>query len=646
MTGVSLSPSAAQTQSQRMILSQRLRQSLEMLAMNLPELRAELNREMEMNPVIDGIDHALERATISEKEREAAVGGEAASADYPDDDSAPDPVYTADADSVERRQRFFDSQTAEETLEEHLSSQIKTSDIAPADYPLAEMLIGELNDDGLFAGSMPDLIMVTGESEAKIREVLSRIMQLDPPGCGATSVSECLLAQIDKLDSSPFKDDVRMVLERGLLRSIGEGRIADVERALGVSHERYADILSALRTLDPRPARAYSRSGKGVAYVNPEVHAVKTASGYAARVDARSVPEIRISKSYLKMLDDPSLGSDVKAYLRSRIEAVEALREALDKREETITAIAQAIFDAQGEFFKKGLKGLKPLTMQEIAEKVGVHVATVSRTVNDKYVLTPRGVVELRRFFVSGLATESGEVIARDAVVDALKEIVATENSSKPYSDEKISALLKDKAFAIARRTVAKYRIQLGIPSASDRRILITLASGSPRRSKILSDMGCAFEIVKSDAPEVSFDDDPERTVRENALAKGAAVARRGRRRVLSADTIVWFNGKIYGKPADLAEAKAFLRALSGNVHTVYTAVAFDGDVEVVKSNVKFRKLTEEMIDEYVAKVNPVDRAGAYDIDESGKLIVESWTGSYENIMGLPIEPLRKWAIV
>ena len=156
MPGVSLSPSAAQTQSQRMILSQRLRQSLEMLAMNLPELRAELNREMEMNPVIDGIDHALERATISEKEREAAVGGEAASADYPDDDSAPDPVYTADADSVERRQRFFDSQTAEETLEEHLSSQIKTSDIAPADYPLAEMLIGELNDDGLFAGSMPD----------------------------------------------------------------------------------------------------------------------------------------------------------------------------------------------------------------------------------------------------------------------------------------------------------------------------------------------------------------------------------------------------------------------------------------------------------------------------------------------------------
>ena len=646
MPQANLSSNAIQAQSQRMILSVRLRQSLELLEMNLPELRAELNREMEMNPVIDGIDHALERATISEKEREAAAGSETDACDYPQDDSAPDPVYTADADSVERRQRFFDSQTAEETLEDHLSSQIKTSDIDPADYQLAEILIGELNGDGLFAGSMPDLIMVTGESEAKIRAVLSKIMQFDPPGCGAMDVSECLLAQIDKLEASPFKDDVRTILERGLLRSIGEGRIADVERALGVSHERYADILHALRTLDPRPARAYSRSGKGVAYVNPEVHAVKTACGYVARVDSRSVPEIRISRNYLKMLEDPSLAADVKAYLRSRIEAVEALREALEKREETITSIAQAIFDAQGEFFEKGLRGLKPLTMQEIADKVGVHVATVSRTVNDKYVSTPRGVVELRRFFVAGITTGSGEVVARDAVIDALKEIVDSENSSKPYSDEKISALLKEKGFSVARRTVAKYRIRLGIPSASDRKNLIILASGSPRRSKILSDLGCSFEIVKSDAPEVSFDDDPERTVSENALAKGAAVARIGRKRVLSADTIVWFNGKIYGKPVDLNEAKVFLRELSGNVHTVYTAVAFDGEVEVVKSDVKFRNLTDEAIDAYVAKVKPVDRAGAYDIDESGGLIVESWTGSYENIMGLPVEPLRTWGII
>jgi len=177
----------------------------------------------------------------------------------------------------------------------------------------------------------------------------------------------------------------------------------------------------------------------------------------------------------------------------------------------------------------------------------------------------------------------------------------------------------------------------------------IILASGSPRRAKILRDHGVAFEIVKTDAPEASYGDDPARTVRENALAKGAAVApsaRAGFDGVLSADTIVWFGGRIYGKPRDLGEARAFLRELSGRTHTVFTGVAYEGEVRVVESGVKFRELSDAMIEDYVARVKPTDRAGAYDIDESGDLIVEGWTGSYENIMGLPVEPLREWGIV
>ena len=179
---------------------------------------------------------------------------------------------------------------------------------------------------------------------------------------------------------------------------------------------------------------------------------------------------------------------------------------------------------------------------------------------------------------------------------------------------------------------------------------MLILASGSPRRSKILRDCGVEFTVVKSDAPEVSYPHDPERTVKENALAKGAAVGRvrtpAAPQGILSADTIVWFDGKIYGKPKDSDEAKEYLRELSGNVHTVFTGVAYNGEVKVVRSDVKFRKLSDAMIDEYVARVKPTDRAGAYDIDESGDLIVESYTGSYENIMGLPVEPLKEWNIV
>lgn len=464
-----LSGSQQGSQSQSMVLMPRLLRGLDMLAMSLPELRAELNRELETNPIIDDVERTLEKDTVSQKERESVQEEKSREDDYPEDDSAPDSFYEADAEAMDRRQSFLESRTSEETLEEHLLSQIKTSELEENDFQLAEILIGELNDDGYFSGSIPDLMMVTGESREKICEVLSIIKTFDPPGCGSITLEECLLAQIDKLDSSPYKDEVRELLEKKLLKDVAEGRIANVEKSLGMSHERYADVLSALRTLDPRPARAYSRSGKGVNYVNPEVHAVKTVDGWEARVDARSLPEIRISPRYLKMLDDSSIDAETREYIRVKIASVKELIEAIKKREETVTNIAQAIFDAQKEFFEKGLKGLKPLTMQEIAKTVGVHAATVSRTVNDKYVSTPRGTVELRRFFVSGCATSDGGVVSKDAVFNELKAIVDSEDHSKPFSDDKISSLLKAKGYSVARRTVAKYRTVLGIPGASER---------------------------------------------------------------------------------------------------------------------------------------------------------------------------------
>ena len=196
----------------------------------------------------------------------------------------------------------------------------------------------------------------------------------------------------------------------------------------------------------------------------------------------------------------------------------------------------------------------------------------------------------------------------------------------------------------------------------------LTLASQSPRRAKILADLGVAFDVVKTDAPEVSLPHDPEGTVLANARAKLLAC---GRTPALAADTIVWFAGKIYGKPRDLAEAKAFLRELSGNTHIVFTGVAYLAKCSpsslqaqsssqmpsglkslapiltaCARSEVHFRALSDATIDEYIARVRPLDRAGAYDIDESGDLIVDSYTGEYENIMGLPVEPLRRFGII
>ena len=453
----------SQRQSQTMTLAPQLRQGLRLLAMSLPELRSELIAEMAKNPVIDDVEPTLERTTLSDKESEDAA--DARMSDYPEDDNTRDAAYLdgfnrgdsgADTEAIERRQKFFDNQVSEETLEQHLVAQLAASDVDERDYALAEMLIGELNEDGMFVGSLPDIVMVSGETEKKLRALLAKIRELDPPGCGATTLAECLGAQLDKIGDPQLRLRVAKLLTR--LPDVAAGKIDDPE------------ALKALRTLEPRPGRAYRHDARGTEYVNPEVHAVRCADGWGARVDARSIPEIRISSKYLAMLEDPKSTPETKAYIRERIAAVKSIVEAVEKRRDTIENIAQEIFDRQPGFFEKGLKGLKPMTMQEVAAAVGVHETTVSRTVNGKYASTPKGVVELRRFFTQGIVTESGETVVKDRVIDRLKALVDAEDKQHPLSDEKLSALLKGEGFPVARRTVAKYRALAGIPGTSERR--------------------------------------------------------------------------------------------------------------------------------------------------------------------------------
>lgn len=456
-----------QGQKQTQQLAPAVRQSIRMLAMNLPDLRQEIVREIARNPLIEDVDHALERPLDDAVSQNDMRENEAVSA-MPEDEAVPS--VNPSEDDLERRQRFFDNQVDRETLQEHLEKQIQMSDLPRRDHALAETLVGNLNDDGYFDGSLADVVMVSGESEAHVLEVLAAISRFDPPGCGARTLKECLLAQMDKLDDSPWEDEVRALIENHL-EDIASGRVAKILDALHITRAEYAETLRELRTLDPKPGRAYPSSGESNRIVKPEVHAVRDGGRWVADVDDRSLPEIRISPKYLKMIEDPSVEKETREYLAERLASAHQLNDAIEHREETIRAIAQEIFDRQPDFFELGLKGLKPLTMAEVAEKVGVHPATVSRTVNDKYVSTPKGVVELRRFFTQGIETADGEVVAKDAVHDALKALVSAEDKRHPLSDEAIAAKLKAQGFPVARRTVAKYRGILDIPGTSERRI-------------------------------------------------------------------------------------------------------------------------------------------------------------------------------
>ena len=461
---MTIAPRVAGELRQTQTLAPRMMQSLRLLAKSLPELRAEIAEEMSRNPAIEDVDHPLE-TSLSEAERRSDESSP--EPDYPEDDF--EPGRNVDEDAAERRQSFFDNQVKTETLQEHLLSQLPLSDIPRDDWPLVATLVGDLDASGYYKGSLADAEMAFGRTGDQVVALLAKIMEFDPPGCGARTVRECLLAQMDALDDSPYEDEVRAIIDRHL-EDLQAGRIGVIEKELGLTHAQLAAALKELRTLDGRPGRQYMSERERVEYVNPEVHAVKREGRWMAETDERSLPEIRLSSAFRRILEDPDQSAETKAYVRERIAAAEAFREAVAHRQQTVQSIAQTIFDRQQDFFEHGFGALKPLTELEVAEIVGVHGTTVSRTVRDKYAETPFGVVELRRFFVTGVKTSGGEVLSQDAVMEKLRETVAAESPSAPLSDEKIAAALKEAGFPVARRTVAKYRDRLGIPGASARK--------------------------------------------------------------------------------------------------------------------------------------------------------------------------------
>lgn len=505
-----LSTTIGQTQSMKLqqTLAPQMRQGLKMLQMTSLELRAELQHEMETNPAIDDVASRAERqmsvelpdshsyAEVTEKPLDFGSSGEmgavmgAGSADdgYRDYFLGNLQSASGDEEGQSRRDHLFDSMVKRETLQQHLIGQIALSDIPAEDRELAAALVGNIDDDGYFRGSVPDIMMgFKGADERRIERTLAAIREFDPPGCGARDLRECWLAQMEKLDDSPWEDEIRALLEKHF-DDLAARRVPAICKALRIEEADYPRLLKELALLDPMPGRTFAaREGGGkfaagrggfvqrVApgeYVRPEVFVARGEDGtLQVRVDGRDIPEIRISQRYLKMLEDPAVSAEAKSYIRERVRAAETLRDNVRRRQQTIRDIAQAIVDAQPEVFARGgLHALKPLTMQQIGEQVGVAGTTVSRTVRDKYMATPFGVVEMRRFFTSGGAkTDDGGAVSDAAVKARIKEIIASEDAARPLSDDAITQRLNADGVEISRRTVAKYRAAMKIPGKAER---------------------------------------------------------------------------------------------------------------------------------------------------------------------------------
>ena len=484
-------------QVQTQVLAPQMRQALRMLELSALDLRAELQQQMWENPVIEDVKSSMERNIsselpeehvsdeISSKELDFTPTGEAAERTLSADDAERDYYlqnlenFTVtsdngayDPDVQSRRQAMFDKQIKTETLQEHLQNQIRLSDIPDDDLTLAEILIEYIDDDGYFRGSIPDIIMVSGVKQEKIIKTLARISKLDPIGCGGRDLRECLLFQMDKLEDSPWEDEVRTLIDCHL-NDIASHREALICSKLGISPSDYQKALSELRRLDPKPGNGFAKRVDDSIYVRPEIFLSKTDSGeWKVKVTDRDIPEIHISKKYISMLEDPNCSVEAKRFIREKIRAAEQLIESIEERQDTIRKIAQAIVDRQTDVFEnKSLASLKPLTMEQIAQKTDVHNATVSRTVRGKYMSTPLGVIELRKFFTAGLTTNSGESVSNMAVKDRIRQLIEAEDKRNPLSDDIISRQLDSFGIKCARRTVAKYREAIGIPGATSRRI-------------------------------------------------------------------------------------------------------------------------------------------------------------------------------
>jgi len=473
--------SLSQQQRQVMTLAPQLRQSLEMLQMPVMELRAALLKEMSVNPTIDDLTDPAETpiSTIVPEVPQQHVTDEGldfnpdVDAILQQDDDWRDYFMQgmenapSNEDAEEKRQYMFDSIRQQVSLQDHLLEQLTLTDLSPADYELAVLLIGNITDDGYFTGSLPDIIMISGRSESEVLGILKVIQSFDPPGIGARTLRECLLHQLGLIEDSPWEDEARLVIDK-YLDKLGAHDEKYLCKVLSLTRDELVHVTTLIRSLNPRPGRMFVH--EKTEYVEPEVFVSWEKGRYVAKVDNALLPHIRISKHYRALLEDKATPAETKSYIRERIRAGAFLIRSLYQRQETIRKIAQEIVDAQTAFLTKGIEALRPMTMAEVAKKVGVHETTVSRTVANKYMRTPRGLFELKYFFTPGLKSKDGVSVSNKSVQDQIKRLVEEEDPSEPLSDLAIGERLAGQGVTVARRTIAKYRGILRIPPSHERR--------------------------------------------------------------------------------------------------------------------------------------------------------------------------------
>lgn len=509
---------------QKMVLTPQLRQRIEMLQMNSLELTELIELEMVANPVLeevlpgeevqeigdnildqnsDGEDHGLEdgkdissetRSDIEAKEPSGEdLNGNSestlAEADVDGDDDAAsdisdafdeidygrefqdylDPGYkTQEIEYKDDAPSFEQFLTHSTSLSEHLEWQLHLLDVTDRIETLAIEIIGNLNDDGRLVASVEEIAESYQCAEDLVEEARQIVMQLDPVGCGAVDVQECLLAQLGAIGEY---DSLACELVRDHLEDLQPHRLQHLAKATGFGLHVLDDEIGRIRQLDPYPGRRYS--SEGALFVSPEVYIEKLDDDYVIFFADDGSPRLRISPTYHSMLDQSETTKETKDFIKEKVRSAVDLLRNIEHRRQTIYRVVECIVHRQREFLDKGVEHIRPMMLKDVAEDIGMHLSTISRVVNRKYAHTPQGVIELRRFFSEGMLNEEGEEVSTRILKLRIKKMVEEEDSKSPMTDDQIAKLLSKEGVKLSRRTVAKYRDQMNIPGSRERKTIV-----------------------------------------------------------------------------------------------------------------------------------------------------------------------------
>lgn len=455
----------SQTQTQRLMLTQKMQQAIHILQLSGMELEQYVQQEIETNPVLEQVVPVADVQPVEAAPKTGADEFDDVSFDLDDyasrwnDGPTTGVDLSRNPDLADRREYYENSITKEESFTSRLLTQLRMAAPDDATYRIGERIIGDIDGRGYFTGSIEDIAQELSVSVEEVERVLKLIQRFEPTGVGARDVVECLLLQINV--EYPDEPQLKTLVEEHL-ESLEHRQIPKIAKAMGITPERVEELKDLLATLNPWPGHEYSSDPPQ--YVTPDVIVEKDEDeGLVVYLSDGSVPQLRISNDYRQMARSGKVSRDEKQYIREKVESAKWLIRNIEQRQNTILRIATAIAEVQEEFFDKGIEYIKPLTLQEIADKVGVHEATVSRTTRGKYMQTPQGLFEMKFFFSPGLKRDSGDAQSSKSVQSLIKKIIDEEDRTKPLSDQKIADMLKAEGINIARRTVTKYREAMNI---------------------------------------------------------------------------------------------------------------------------------------------------------------------------------------